>query len=163
MEELNKLLSSFNGKFDEGVVVVDYSTEMTPRTKIKCDSYLKLKFSRDCSCNSEVIFKSVVADEYDDILAAVPGLKSTIDKMKEQISILYSWREKVLNEIQEMSMPSKKEFVFKIKESKPKELQPLYFKAYSKPNFVENYLKSISSRKHAYTEFKNILEIVNAD
>ena len=67
-EELKEILKTFKGTEQEGVVVVDYSTKGTPRAKIKCDDYLKMKFARDSACNSQVLFKAVVDNEYDDYL-----------------------------------------------------------------------------------------------
>ena len=58
--DLLKILSNFNGMEKEGCVVVDYTTPNTPRAKIKCESYLKLKFMHDGSTTNQAIFKAVI-------------------------------------------------------------------------------------------------------
>lgn len=89
--DLMKLVENFNGQYEEGCVVVDYTTSGVPRTKIKCESYLKIKFSADNACNAKVLFRAVVADEYDDLVAVVPSAAVRVEEIKGQIQRLTDW------------------------------------------------------------------------
>ena len=87
-EDLKKIIDNFNGIEKEGCVVVDYTNPETPRAKIKCQSYLKAKFSQDTLANNQVIFKSVIFDEYDDLVSNVPATAPKVEEIKEKIKIL---------------------------------------------------------------------------
>ena len=89
LEDLKKLIQNFNGAEKEGCVIVDYSNPETPRAKIKCESYLKLKFSPDNKSMNQLIFKAVVFEEYDDL--AVPAIIPKIEEIKEEINKFKNW------------------------------------------------------------------------
>lgn len=161
-DELHQILETFDGKSEEGVVVVDYSTDGTPRTKIKCDSYLKLKFARDMdsSKNKDVIFSAVLMNEYDDLLQAVPELGSVIDSMKDEIKKLESWADDVRRNVVPFRDFPKKDFVMKVKSEVAPELQRFYFDAYSKDEILSGYFKRLAGKKHSYSEFTHLLEMI---
>jgi hypothetical protein len=86
-----KIINTFNGQYEEGCVVVDYTTPGIPRTKIKCESYLQLKLSTDNACNAKVLFRAIVAEEDDDIVAIVPSAAEKIAEIKGQIKTFTNW------------------------------------------------------------------------
>lgn len=90
-DDLMKIVSNFNGKEKEGCVVVDYTHPETPRAKIKCESYLKLKFMADNTTSDQLLFKAVVFDEYDDLESHNPSLSPKIKEIKGNISNFKEW------------------------------------------------------------------------
>lgn len=80
-EGIKKLVEDFKGIEQEGVVVCDKNFN---RVKIKCSSYLQLKFTVD-NDKPKNIFKMVVENTYDDILPSMPELKPSIDDMQKSI------------------------------------------------------------------------------
>ena len=101
-DDLMKIIETFDGQYEEGCVVVDYSTPGIPRTKIKCESYLKIKFSADNACNAKVLFRAVVADEYDDLVAVVPSAAQRVDEIKGQIKKFSDWYHAEAQRMKEM-------------------------------------------------------------
>ena len=89
--DLLKILSNFNGMEKEGCVVVDYTTPNTPRAKIKCESYLKLKFMHDGSTTNQAIFKAVIFDEYDDLEIQHPAVSPKIEEIKGNVEKFKEW------------------------------------------------------------------------
>ena len=90
-DDLMKIINTFNGQYEEGCVVVDYTTPGIPRTKIKCESYLQLKLSTDNACNAKVLFRAIIAEEDDDIVAIVPSAAEKIAEIKGQIKTFTTW------------------------------------------------------------------------
>lgn len=90
-DDLMKIINTFNGQYEEGCVVVDYTTPGIPRTKIKCESYLQLKLSTDNACNAKVLFRAIIAEEDDDIVAIVPSAAEKIAEIKAQIKVFTTW------------------------------------------------------------------------
>ena len=169
-DDLQKLLSSFDGNEKEGCVVVDYSTEGVPRVKIKCDSYLKLKFARDTSCNSQVLFKAVVFDEYDDLLAAVPATAPKINEIKENIKDFTSWFVSESLKYSEVCVKgddpkaNKKRWAMWCKRNVPKELFPYYMimDGFDALVRLEKRLERLSAVKHGYNILCELLKITKA-
>jgi len=159
--ELKEILKTFKGNEQEGVVVVDYSADNVPRTKIKCDDYLKLKFARDTSCNSKLLFKAIMDNEYDDLVASVPSLLPHIEEIKKQISTFYDW---FLSEKQIVcKFQLQSDFVKWCKTN----TNPKLFKYYmfmKHPNAqdkLEKALKSLSCKKKGYQEFTELVNECN--
>ena len=158
-DSVMELVSKFDGSKMEGVVVVDYTTEGTPRAKIKCEDYLKLKFAMDTANNTSVLFRAVVMDEYDDIVARAPATLPKIEEIKENISKFMDW---CLAE--EKTLPvfdTKKEYVEYVRQNKKSRLFPLYMELWHE-NPVQQRLKgrlmNLSIRKHGYDELISLLE-----
>ena len=70
-------LDSMNGAENEGMVICDKNFN---RIKVKCDSYLNMKFIRETSESPEAIWRIVVTEQHDDILSKAPELKDKIDE-----------------------------------------------------------------------------------
>lgn len=159
-DDLKKLLATFNGSEKEGCVVVDYSSEGTPRAKIKCDSYLKLKFARDNDCNSAVLFKAVVNDEYDDLLAAVPSIAPSIDEIKGKIKEFYSlWNSRKLEVSDKLALP-KKDYVMWVRANINREQVSVYMDFYSPVNKAEKRLMHFAVGKKGAKEFDALVELL---
>lgn len=70
-------LNDMNGAENEGMVICDGNFN---RIKVKCDSYLNMKFIRETSESPEAIWRIVITEQYDDILSKAPELKEKIDE-----------------------------------------------------------------------------------
>lgn len=81
-EAAKKLVEHYKGNEQEGIVVCDAEFR---RVKIKCESYLQLKFTVD-NDRPKNLFKMVVENTYDDILPSLPNLKPSIEEMKKNIN-----------------------------------------------------------------------------
>jgi len=161
-EELKEIIKTFKGNEKEGVVVVDYTTENTPRTKIKCDDYLRLKFARDTSCNTRLLFKSIMDNEYDDLISSVPTLLPKVEEIKSNINKLYKWFESKKLSI-ENKFNSQKEYVEWCKLNVDKSLFSYYMLMSSEFAFtkLEQKLKMLSCKKHGYEELLKAIEDIN--
>ena len=163
-EEVKEILKTFKGKEQEGVVVVDYTTNGTPRTKIKCDDYLKIKFARDTSCNTQMLFKAVVDNEYDDLIASVPATIPKIEEIKNNIMKIKKWlMEESLN-LSVASYESKKDWVAMVKEKTNPALFSYYMDMHS-PFFMLKFdkrLKNLSVKKHGYEEIINLIKEIES-
>ena len=159
-EELKEILKTFNGNEQEGVVVVDYSTEGTPRAKIKCDDYLKIKFARDSTCNSQMLFKAVVDDEYDDLISSVPATQPKIEEIKQNIKKVKDWFTNEFLKIAELRAATKKDYVMWCRTNVKPELFTYYMDLYSPFMLVklEKRLQSWSCKKHGYDELLKLIK-----
>ena len=159
-EELKEILKTFKGNEQEGVVVVDYSTEGTPRAKIKCDDYLKIKFARDSACNSQVLFKAVVDDEYDDLIASIPATQPKIEEIKQNIKKVKDWLTNESLKIAEIKTATKKDYVMWCKANVKPELFTYYMDLYSPFMLVkfEKRLQYWSCKKHGYDELLKLVK-----
>lgn len=157
-EELKEILKNFDGNKQEGCVVVDYTKINTPRTKIKCDSYLKLKFARDNSNNCRTLFKAVVDNEYDDILSAVPALEGKINEIKEQIKSFYEYYK---NKKEKSVIPdNKKDWVFNVNSKiSDRAIRSIYYDMFNSnfENKLEKRLQFLSIKKTGYNDFLKII------
>ena len=154
-----ELVKEFDGSKMEGVVVVDYTTEGTPRSKIKCEDYLKLKFAMDTANNTSVLFRAVVMDEYDDIVASAPATLPKVEEIKGSISKFMDWclaEEKTLPEF-----GTKKEYVEYIRENKNPKLFSLYMDMWHEHNVEQRLrgrLMNLSTKKHGYDDLLALSE-----
>ena len=159
-EELKEILKTFKGNEQEGVVVVDYSTEGTPRAKIKCDDYLKIKFARDSTCNSQMLFKAVVDDEYDDLISSVPATQPKIEEIKQNIKKVKDWFTNEFLKIAELRAATKKDYVKWCRTNVKPELFTYYMDLYSPFMLVkfEKRLQYWSCKKHGYDELLKLVK-----
>lgn len=160
-DELKELLKTFKGNEQEGVVVVDYTTEGTPRAKIKCDDYLKMKFARDTSCNTRVLFKAVVDNEYDDLIASVPATLPKIKEIIENIKKAEDWLTTKSLEIPYFE--NKGDYVTWVRENTKPSLFS-YYMDLKTPFFLlkfEKRLQYLSIKKHGYEELLNFLKEID--
>lgn len=159
-EELKEILKTFNGNEQEGVVVVDYSTDGTPRAKIKCDDYLKIKFARDSACNSQVLFKAVVDDEYDDLISSIPATQPKIEEIKQNIKKVEDWLTNESLKVAEIKTATKKDYVIWCKDKVKPELFTYYMDLYS-PFVIAKFEKRLqywSCKKHGYDELLKLVK-----
>lgn len=75
-EAFNNILKDMNGLEKEGLVVCDKNFN---RIKVKCESYLQMKFIRDTAESPEAIWRIVANEEFDDLLEKAPELKDKIN------------------------------------------------------------------------------------
>ena len=159
-DELKELLKTFKGNEQEGVVVVDYTTEGTPRAKIKCEDYLKMKFARDTACNTHMLFKAVVDDEYDDLISSIPAALPKIEEIKKNIAKVYNWIVERSLEYAEKGFKSRKDYVDWVKSN----TNPILFRYYMYapgPFGIMNFekrLQYLSINKHGYEELLKVIE-----
>ena len=164
IKELREILLTFKGDEKEGVVVADYSNPEVPRCKIKCQDYLKLKFTRDSPNNVRFIFKAVVDNEYDDLIANVPTVIPVVNKMKSEIKLVYDFFEKEYNDnLEIISTKSKKEWSNLFSKNK---FKYIYMKMYDFKgvSFLGKHLLLSATCKNYYkTKFKELLEYIESN
>jgi hypothetical protein len=163
-EELKEILKTFKGNEQEGVVVVDYSTEGTPRAKIKCDDYLKLKFARDSACNTHVLFKAVVENEYDDLIANIPATLPKINEIIENIKKVEDWITSESLRVRFDNFNNVRDYVTWVKENTKPSLFSYYMDMKSPMVLLkfEKKLHTLAVKKHGYEELLKLLEEINA-
>ena len=163
-EDLKKILSNFNGVEKEGCVVVDYSNPETPRVKIKCESYLKLKFINDKSASHQVLFKAVVFDEYDDLEASEPSLIPKIEEIKINITKFKQWFISESKKVLEVcngsdAKENKKKWILWCKKNVSKNLIPIYWLMDEQDSIVrlDKKLEYLTTKKNGYETFRKSL------
>ena len=163
LEDLKKIIKEFNGSEKEGCVIVDYSNPETPRAKIKCESYIKLKFTLDnCSIN-QLIFKAVVFEDYDDL--AAPPILPKIEEIKEEIKKFKDWytnESKKVAEVCKGNNPREnyRNWALWCKKNVPKLLLPIYLLMVEKDPLLEldQKLEFLATKEKGYNTFKNFLK-----
>lgn len=161
LENLKDILKTFKGNEKEGVVVVDYSQVPVARCKIKCEDYLKLKFCRDNAANERVIFKAILDNEYDDLIANIPTIIPVVERIKSEIKSVIDWYDNLLSENKEMiSTLSKKEWVIYCNSNYKKELFKYYMAIYDGFDITKRFLLKMSCQKNGYKDFKNLLCLI---
>lgn len=162
IEDLKKILNTFNGEEKEGCVVVDYTNKEIPRTKIKCESYLKLKFNHDNFSSYQVLFKAVVFDEYDDLES--PALLPKIEEIKKNITIFKNWFISESKKVSEIcngknARENYQKWAMWCKKNVSKHLLPIYL-LMTEPDSLLRLDKKIeyfTTRKNGYESFKRLL------
>ena len=117
-----------NGYDIEGLVICDKNFN---RIKVKCDSYLNLKFVRD-NDTPEGIWRLVITEEYDDILPSAPELKDKIEAQVKEVVKTFKEIESVLNYAKEVwendyRGNDRKGFALWVQKHITQAYQPLYF------------------------------------
>jgi hypothetical protein len=165
-EDLKKIIANFNGKEKEGCVVVDYNHPETPRAKIKCESYLELKFTNDKSSNYQSLFKAVIFDEYDDLEASQPSLIPKIEEIKNKVTKFKQW---FITESQKVSQickgknaqENKKIWSLWCKKNVSKQLFPIYWLMDEPDSLVrlDKKLEFFTTKKNGYETFKRLVPL----
>jgi len=163
-EDLKKILANFNGIEKEGCVVVDYSNPETPRAKIKCESYLKIKFAHDESANNQTLFKAVIFDEYDDLESSEPSLIPKIEEIKDMITKYKQWFISESKKVSEVckgnnDKENKRIWIMWCKKNVPKQQFPIYWLMDESDALVrlEKKLEYLTTKKNGYETFKKSL------
>lgn len=125
-EDILAALEKFSGKEQEGFVVVD--EENWTRVKMKCPSYLALKYIRDHD-TPEGIWRLCLTESHDDF----PELKEKTDKQVEEIKIFkrefISTMDYAKDVWENDYKKNRKEFALWVTSQVPPSLRPIYFKA----------------------------------
>jgi hypothetical protein len=163
-EDLKKILANFNGIEKEGCVVVDYSNPETPRAKIKCESYLKLKFANDESASNQTLFKAVIFDEYDDLESSEPSLIPKIEEIKGLITKYKQWFVSESKKVSEVckgnnDKENKRIWIMWCKKNVPKQQFPIYWLMDESDALVrlDKKLEYLTTKKNGYETFKKLL------
>lgn len=161
-EDLKKIIKNFNGAEKEGCVVVDYTNPETPRAKIKCDSYLKLKFSPDDTSINQLLFKAVVFDEYDDF--STPATINKIEEIKENIKKFKDWFYEESKKVQQICKGNDAKenyttWALWCKKNVSKKLLPIYLLMVESDSFLrfDKKLEFFAIKKNGYEIFKKFL------
>ena len=165
-EDLKKIITNFNGKEKEGCVVVDYSNPEIPRAKIKCESYLELKFLNDKTSNYQSLFKAVIFDEYDDLETSQPSLIPKIEEIKNKVTKFKQW---FITESQKVSQickgnnaqENKKIWSLWCKKNVSKQLFPIYWLMDEPDSLVrlDKKLEFFTTKKNGYETFKRLVPL----
>lgn len=125
-EDILAALEKFSGKEQEGFVVVD--EENWTRVKMKCPSYLALKYIRDHD-TPEGIWRLCLTESHDDF----PELKEKTDKQVAEIKIFkrefISTMDYAKDVWENDYKKNRKEFALWVTSQVPVSLRPIYFKA----------------------------------
>lgn len=121
-------LKMLNGEKQEGFVVCDM--ENWTRVKMKCESYLKLKFVRDYIDNPKAIFELVTSGEFDDLQK--PEFQEKIQELLIEIHNLQNRFELEWNYSKKLQekYKTKKDFALFVNENIPDILKPFYFNSW---------------------------------
>lgn len=138
-EDILAALEKFSGKSQEGFVVVD--EENWTRVKMKCPSYLALKYIRDHD-TPEGIWRLCITESHDDF----PELKEKTDKQVEEIK---KFKQEFISTMvyaadvwEKDYKKNRKKYALWVTAQVPPSLRPIYFKAADgKPPM--NYLKEL--------------------
>lgn len=156
IDSVLELLSKMDGSKEEGVVVCD---KYFNRIKIKCDSYLQMKFVRD-NLTPKGIFELVINENYDDILPKYSELKEQVENQIKQLNILFD----IIRELEKHSkitattFDTRKDFALWVKNSVKNELQWIYFSAVDNKDVV-SILKE-KFKNDGYEKFVKLREIL---
>ena len=156
--DILEALSKFNGREQEGFVVVD--EENWTRVKMKSPSYLKIKYARD-NDTPKGIFNLAMSNEWDDI--EDNSIREKVEKQLNEMQALKDYMKKtsiVANDIFK-SCKDQKEFAEYVKNHIIAGLKPLFFNFAKKEfeNTWENIMKKFitPSGWDYYNELLNIM------
>lgn len=112
-DAVKKLTEGWDGNYKEGVVICDKNFN---RCKVKCDSYLTLKFIRgEDNLSKRGILISILEGSYDDIIGSFPEKKNevleTLSEYKEIEKTLLSMMERYREDFQ--SCENRKDYALK--------------------------------------------------
>lgn len=156
-EDILAALEKFNGKEQEGFVVVDEET--WKRVKMKSPSYLALKYIRD-NDNPKSIWELCVSEQFDDF----PDLKDKIDAQIEELNFFKNTLKIEMFKAIEIfkSMTDRKEFALYVSKNVSKRLQRFYFSAIDLKEemsyYIDRFLKSLKEMND--TGYKKYCEIL---
>lgn len=155
-EDILTALEKFNGQDQEGFVVVD--EENWTRVKMKCPSYLALKFIRD-NDTPEGIWRLCICENHDDY----PELKEKTDKQVKELNVFNREFISTMNYAKDVwendYKKNRKEFALWVTAQVPPALRPMYFKAADGVD-SEQYLKDMWEKmKNTSKGYETYLQI----
>ena len=155
IKDTQEMLKNFKGLEQEGVVVCD---KYFHRVKMKCESYLQLKYAVD-NDKPKIIFKAVVEESTDDLLVAFPTLKESIDKMTENVKDFRKSCQKFYEFLQLKGTEDKKIFALYVKANINDTLKKIAFKVPSQTvdQIVDNFIKDCA--KKGNRGYKDYLDV----
>ena len=166
LEDLKKLIKNFNGKEKEGCVIVDYSNPEIPRAKIKCESYLKLKFSPDNKSINQLIFKAIIFEEYDDL--EIPAIIPKIEEIKKEVNKFKEWyinETKKVGDICKGNNPREnyRNWALWCKKNITKQLLPIYLLMVENEPILglEQKLEFLAVKENGYNTFRKFLKDID--
>lgn len=162
-DEILSALEKFNGKHQEGFVVVD--EENWTRVKMKCPSYLALKYIREHD-NPEGIWRLCICESHDDY----PELKEKTDKQVEEIKAFKRKFISTMNYAKDVwendYNKNRKKFALWVTSQVPSALRPIYFKA-ADGKVSEEYLNELwnswKEKSKGYETYCSIKDALHID
>lgn len=158
IEDVKELLKNFNGKNQEGVVVVDAHHN---RIKIKCDDYLHIKYMLgEDGLTDDKLLLAILNNEEDDLIElGISDVSERIDEMKRKISC---YDAAVVNEFFPKAKAKFKEFGGRTKAfadwvmSTPEKTLWFNIVKYDTPDeYINDLWARIKDKKHPYEAFIN--------
>ena len=160
LKDTQEMLKSFKGLEQEGVVVCD---KYFHRVKMKCDSYLQLKYAVD-NDKPKVIFKAVVEKSTDDLLVALPTLKESVDKMTDDIKNFKESYKKFYEFLQLKGVEDKKTFALYVNANRNDPLKKLAFNASSQTaeQIADKFITDCAMKSSkGYREYLNVKALLD--
>ena len=160
LKDTQEMLKSFKGLEQEGVVVCD---KYFHRVKMKCDSYLQLKYAVD-NDKPKVIFKAVVEKSTDDLLVALPTLKESVDKMTDDIKNFKESYKKFYEFLQLKGVEDKKTFALYVNANIKDPLKKLAFNASSQTaeQIADKFITDCAMKSSkGYREYLNVKALLD--
>ena len=160
LKDTQEMLKSFKGLEQEGVVVCD---KYFHRVKMKCDSYLQLKYAVD-NDKPKVIFKAVVEKSTDDLLVALPTLKESVDKMTDDIKNFKESYKKFYEFLQLKGVEDKKTFALYVNANINDPLKKLAFNASSQTaeQITDKFITDCAMKNSkGYREYLNVKTLLD--
>ena len=160
-EDILAALETFNGNEQEGFVVVD--EENWTRVKMKCPSYLALKYIRD-NDTPEGIWRLCICENHDDY----PELKEKTDKQIEEINLFNKLIRKEFEKANYVSQnfADRKSYAIWVNKNTSSELKNLYFKAkdgMSADKYLETIWDKFKSAGKGYEMYCSIRDALHKD
>lgn len=160
LKDIQEMLKSFKGLEQEGVVVCD---KYFHRVKMKCESYLQLKYAVD-NDKPKIIFKAVVEESTDDLLTALPTLKDSVDKMTDDIKNFKKSYKKFYEFLQLKGVEDKKIFALYVNANINDPLKKLAFNASSQTaeQITDKFITDCAMKSSkGYREYLNVKALLD--
>lgn len=164
-DEILAALKEFNGKENEGFVVVD--EENWTRVKMKSPSYLAFKFVRD-NDTPEAIWKLTITEQFDDILPTAPELKPKIDAQIKELEKFWKDFGKTILYAKDVwdndfKGNDRKGFALWVQKNVTNPLSRIYFEVANGKGVGElskEYLDKMVDTSKGYELYKSLLSVV---
>ena len=161
---VKKLLTYFNWKTQEGVVIRD---DQFNRVKMKCEDYVRIHLLiGDDGLNDNKIFNAILTNNIDDLIEIDNSIVNRVEEMKNEIrrcKIKLKWMfDEAKNKFSEFNN-NRKEFAIWAQTTMERNT---WFKALDNKSYneyFESFLKDCQKRSKPYDYFKNAADLLIYD
>ena len=161
---VKKLLTYFNWKTQEGVVIRD---DQFNRVKMKCEDYVRIHLLiGDDGLNDNKIFNAILTNNIDDLIEIDNSIVNRVEEMKNEIrrcKIKLKWMfDEVKNKFSEFNN-NRKEFAIWAQTTMERNTWFTALDNKSSNACFESFLKDCQKRSKPYDYFKNAADLLIYD